>query len=232
LNWRNKKMGMNITPSENPGQILVYNPMTKQTELIDVTDWTEGPMIDSEIIPAGTAVGAGFQLVLFTNLNHTLTAVAKIRGIETTMTRPNQLPAQWEMIVTDVNLGILSDQEVPIQQSRLYNISVFGSLITNEQRVERYAPMYYHGFPYGLSGNVSVSALGPVERNTTGNGAIAPTAHPRRIPILIKENMTFTFPVTFGRAIPAVIPAPAGPATCVTVYLTALLSGFINKPLM
>jgi len=226
-------MGMNINPGEQPGTMLVYNPLTKQTELVDISDWTEGVMIDTEIIPAGTAIGAAFQLVMFSNLNHQITGVAKLRGIETTMTRPNQLPAQWTMIVTDINLGPLSDQEIPIQQSRLYNISIFAEFISNDQRRERYAPMYYFGFPYGLAGGVSLDgALGPVERNTLSNGPVAPMAHPKRVPVLIQDNMTFSMPVTFGRAVPAVIPAPAGPATCVTTYITALLSGYINKPLM
>jgi len=227
-------MGMNIIPGQDPGVMQVYNPLSRGTELIDISDWTEGPMIDTEAIVAGTAIGAQQQLVLFSNLNHQLApGGAKIRGIETTMTRPNQLPAAWSMIVTDIHLGILSDQEIPIQQSRLYNISIFANFRVNNQRTEREAPMYYFSFPYGLAGAVSLDgALGPVERNLTANGAVAPSAQPKRVPVLVNDNMTFDMTVTFGRAIPAVIPAPAGPAACVTVYLTGLLSGYINKPLM
>lgn len=218
-----------LTPGQEPGMMLVYNPVTKMKEWVDVSDWTEGPIIDSENIPAGTAITAQQQLVLFSNLNHTLTGVAKVRGIETSITRQNQLPAKWKIIVRELHLGLVSPNEIPIQQYRAYMDSVFAVYRVNNQREERNAPMWYFGFPYGIGGMMAADgALGPVEHTVLSNGLVATASQLQRVPVYIDSDMTFDMTCTFGFAIPAVIML----VPCVTVRVTGVMSGLINKPVM
>jgi hypothetical protein len=223
-------MGYNINQGLDPGKIQVFNPVTRQNEWIDLTDWTESVIVDSENIPAGTVITAQQQLVLFSNLNHQITTVAKLRpSVECNLVRPNQLPASWKMIVKGLHLGIVSAGEVPIQQHRAYLDSVYGLFRINNQRTEREGPMSFFGFPYGLGGMVAADgALGAVERTVLSNGVVAPTAQHDRLPIYISDNMTFDFTASFAFAIPAVINL----VPCVAVRLTAWMVGYIQKPVM
>lgn len=208
----------NVRAGVNPGEFYLEG-----IGMVNLSDYTEGPIFDTEILTAGVPITAQSTVTLFANLNMQQAPSPRKLGVETNMTQSAKLPAQWEMYVQNIHLGIIADTEIPIVLWRQIMMSAYGIFRLNNQRNEREAPIWYFGFPYGTSGTIALDgAGGPIERTILNNGVTSGSATPRRLPLHITSAMTFDMTVRFDR----------GFTPGVTVYICALLNGFIKKQVM
>lgn len=206
-----------IIPGSYPGTIMVNG------EEVDLRDYTQGWIWDSEIIPAGTTITAGTQLFFFQNLTFQLVAGVRKTRLDTFMTESGRLPQHWTAIVTGVGFGFEPGSTQRPEAESVMS-SAYLSFILGQQRIEREGPSWLFPMPYGLSGPLALDGAGvATEVSEFQNGAIAKSAVPGMLPIYITGNFPFQMICQFDRGF--------GP-TANNIRLYAILPAYISKPQM
>jgi hypothetical protein len=200
-----------ITAGAIPGTYIING------ELVDLGDWTETPIYDSEVIPIATNIGAQQTIRFFSNLNFQLTNARKVK-VQTSMTEPSRLPQHWRAIITNIHFGF---QPGTVNRVDVENImaSTYLRFVTGDQRIERDGPMWTFPFKWGIAGPLAIVAGVATEVSEFQNGVVADNAVGKKLPIYLPGNYPFYLEATFDL-----------PFTTVgAVNLYAVLSAYLYK---
>lgn len=183
-----------IRPGQMPGQIEING------ELVEVKDWTDRPIYDTELLV--TPVAAGAEVNFFRTL--TWPAGPRKNRIYTNMTVPNQLPAGWFARVYGISFHVLQQEVagagIPTTaedvQRILYN--GFFQLLTSSDKVETEGTLIMFPSPYGLSGPMQFEGGALHEMSNLNNGVASKGALPHISPYLdLVNEMVVEGRVTF-----------------------------------
>lgn len=211
----NREYTNRIIPGAVPGQIMVG------TELVDLRDFTDTYIWDSELLPIGTVITAQQQVPFFSSLTQQFVAGVRKLRVQTSMTEPSRLPGNWNAILKNIWFGfgvgtLRVDAEAILQSAYL-------SFVLGQQRIEREGPAFLFPMPAGLVGPLSLDgAAVATEVSNYQNGLAARNAVPNMLPITLPGGMQFTVNVQFDIGFTAV--------GNVSLYIIA--PAYISKPIM
>lgn len=211
----NREYTNRVIPGAIAGQIMVG------TELVDLRDFTDTYIWDSEFIPLGTVITPQQQLPFFSSLTQQLVPGVRKLRVQTSMTEPSRLPGNWNAILKNIWFGfgmgtLRVDAEAILQ-------SAYISFILGQQRIEREGPAMLFPMPAGLAGPLSLDgAAVATEVSNYQNGMAARNTVPNMLPITLPGGMQFTVNVQFDIGFTAV--------GNINVYIIA--PAYISKPIM
>jgi hypothetical protein len=205
-----------VLPGAVPGTMLING------QQVELRDFTDTHIWDSERMPVGTVITAQQQLNFFSSLSHQLPGVVGIQklGIETSMTEPSRLPGDWNAIVRNIYFGFMP----PIARVDVEAIlaSAFLQFVIGNQKTEVEGPAMFYPMPYGIAGPLAMFAAVPTEISEFQNGVVAKSAVPNKLPTVLPGAMQFQVRVRFD--FPVTIATPTG------VRLYVAMPAYISKP--
>lgn len=205
-----------VLPGAMPGKVMVGG------QEVDLRDFTEGWIYDTEQVPLGTVVTAQQQLFFFSNLTHQLVPGVRKLAVETNLTEPNRLPQHWTAIIKNVHFGFRPGAMSRVDAEAIINSAKI-SFILGQQRIEREGPIWLFPMPYGLAGPLALDGAGvATEVTELQNGVAAKTSVASMIPIYLPGNFPFQVVCQFDVAF----------TTVAALSLCCVLSAYISKPVM
>lgn len=183
-------------------------------EVINLADWVDDIIYDSETIPAsGTSISAGAEYTFFRDIqNKDL--------IDTNMMISSKLPSGWEMVVW--RIGFVVGLETALSDLQLIANRGYAQFLMGQNKIVRQGPLFTFQVGYGIQGavstdgNASATTVHTAQIGPVGTALVAPLS----IPIYIRDDDTFKATVKFFTA------------TTVTagVKVWSILQGWIKRP--
>lgn len=207
-----------VIPGPLPGTLYVPG-----VGMLEVKDWTETVIYDTELIT--TPVAAGDRYTFFRNLSFP-TGVRKIQRY-TNMITPQQLPSKWRAIVYGMHFQILPEETAvagvftTVDDVQRIMSEAYCEFLTGNQKVEKEGPIIMWPCPYGLTGTFGTTGPAAREWGWINNGVAAIGAMPpSKIIVDLIDELTFFSTATFETAL----------ILDNDVLLQCVLRAFVSKP--
>lgn len=202
-----------ITPGPQSGEIWV--PGIR--ELQRVTDWTEGIIYDSMLLPA--TITAGQTISFFQSLM--IAGIPKTNS-QSNMQTPSQLPSRWRMVVNGIHIqpaiGTPVDDILALFESGYFRFQTGGA------KTEKEGPLWTFPSPYGITGIHSIDGhAAPREVSMINNGVPSPAAMGlMQLPIDLADEQIFVGEMSWD----------ALTTLTAAMMVWVILRGYIQKPVM